>query len=98
MGVRLNAPYNVAFGAGEKAGKEHPGWTEADINRSAALTAMFMVQGVRNKAARRYFRELAHAYIVGVAKGQTGQMITEDEWCKKYEHPREVYQRMQTNG
>jgi ribosomal protein S14 len=92
--MRLNAPYDIAFGVGEDNGKEHPEWTEAEIAKHAYFLAHSMVVGVANRAVNRYFRELAHAYIVGVAKGQTGQMMTEDEWCEKYGHPREVYQKM----
>jgi hypothetical protein len=96
MGVRLNAPYNVAYRMGLHDGKEHLDWKEAEIGRRAGMSAMALMAGGRaNKAARRYFRELAHVYIVAAEQGQTGNLLTEDEWVKRYNHPREIYHRMQ---
>jgi hypothetical protein len=99
MGLKLNAPYSIAYRMGICEGKEHPDWNQQNIEKNAAMSAMALVSGGRaNAAARRYFRELAHVYIVAAVQGQTGVLITEDEWCKQYNHPWEIYHIMQNRS
>ena len=99
MGVRLNAPYSIAYRCGVRNGKEHPEWTKQETEREAALYSMALMAGGRaNRGAARYFRELAHVYIIAVEEGQTGTLITEAEWCEHYSHPWEIYHIMQMSN
>jgi hypothetical protein len=98
-GLRLNAPYDLAYCFGLNAGKRHPEWSEVRVTDEAnnsAYRALFDTR-MRQTTKIRYYRELRDCWLVGFHESRNGVVMTVEEWEAQYGHPLEVYQRMK-NG